>query len=165
MEHSITRNDLCSYLVHYHSLDNFDNLSGELGVKKILKRIGSIQYDPLNIVGRNPSLVLQSRVKGFTDDILNQLFGFQYSWEVYLPIEKRKYGYYVLPILYQNKIIARMEPQKQEIDKPFSIKNWWWEPEISINNKLKSAIKNGLNAFSEYLKAEGINKKSLEKIY
>jgi len=97
--------------------------------------------------------------------MVSKLFNFQYSWEVYLPIEKRKYGYYVLPVLYQNKIIARMEPQKYEIGKPVSIKNWWWEPEISINNKIKSAIKNGLNIFSEYLGAEGFDKKSLEKIF
>jgi len=51
MTHSITRNDLCSYLVRYHSLDCFDNLSGETGVKRIFKRLGSIQYDPLNVVG------------------------------------------------------------------------------------------------------------------
>ena len=94
-----------------------------------------------------------------------QNFLFQYSWEVYLPVEKRKFGYYVLPILYQNKLIARMEPIKQEIGKPFSIKNWWWEPGISINNKMKSAVKNGLKIFSEYLKADGIDKGLLEKIF
>jgi uncharacterized protein YcaQ len=396
---SISKNDICSYLIHYHSLDNFYSLSGKSGVKNIFKRIGSIQYDPLNVVGRNPNLVLQSRIKGFTDDILDKLlykdrylvdawdkemsiyrtedwnyfnrvrtckdvsykgvlarrgqtealsyikkvikefkdrghleakdidfgkcksnrwghknisgaaldylfsigklgvyerknvikiydlienlipqkyinakepfnndmeffewyilrrigsigihwlrnglgwngyfindkklrmeifkvlekkgliikinipeineefyirkqdmkylnkkpdydnnirllapldnmiwdrlmvyklFDFQYSWEVYLPIEKRKYGYYVLPVLYQNKLIARMEPQKHEIGKPFFIKNWWWEPKTIINNKLKSAIKNGLKTFSEYLDADGIDKTSLERIY
>jgi uncharacterized protein YcaQ len=96
--------------------------------------------------------------------MVQKLFNFQYSWEVYLPKEKRKYGYYVLPVLYQNKIIARMEPQKYEVGKPFTIKNWWWEKGISINGKLKSAIKNGLNIFSEYLNADGIDKKSLERI-
>jgi len=386
---NISKDDICSYLIHYHSLDNYNNLSGELGVKNIFKRIGSIQYDPLNVVGRNPNLVLQSRVKGFNANILDKLlykdrylvdawdkamsiyrtedwqyfnrvrtckdgqsellsyskkiinelknrgpleakdidlgkckpnrwgyknisgaaldylfsigklgvyekknvikkydlienllpdkilnakepftndmefyewyilrrigsigihwlrsglgwlgyfindkklrteifktlekkgviikikipeinenfyirqqdikflykkqdydnyvrflapldnmlwdrlmistlFGFQYSWEVYVPIEKRKYGYYVLPVLYQNKIIARMEPEKYEIGKPFSIKNWWWEPGTVVNEKLKNAIKNGLTAFSEYLNAEGIDKISIKKIY
>jgi uncharacterized protein len=94
-----------------------------------------------------------------------KLFDFQYSWEVYLPIEKRKYGYYVLPVLYQNKIIARMEPEKHEVGKPFTIKNWWWEEGIPINSKLKSAIKIGLNIFSEYLNADGIDKESLGRIH
>jgi uncharacterized protein YcaQ len=94
-----------------------------------------------------------------------KLFGFQYTWEVYVPAEKRKYGYYVLPVLYQNRLIARMEPVKQEAGRPFSIKNWWWEDGISANGKMKSAVKNGIKVFSEYLKADGVDKYSLEKIY
>ena len=73
MTYSVTKNDLCSYLVYYHSLDNFDRLSNEAGVKKFFKKVRSVQYDPLNIVGRNPNLVLQSRIKGFTSDILTKL--------------------------------------------------------------------------------------------
>jgi uncharacterized protein YcaQ len=97
--------------------------------------------------------------------MIHKVFGFQYSWEVYLPVEKRKYGYYVLPILYQNKLIARMEPMKFDIGKPFSIKNWWWEPEITIDNKIKAAVKNGLKIFSEYLNADGIDQKSMKIIF
>jgi uncharacterized protein YcaQ len=55
--------------------------------------------------------------------LVQKIFDFQYSWEVYIPVEKRKYGYYVLPVLYQNKIIARMEPIKQKTGSPFGIKN------------------------------------------
>jgi uncharacterized protein YcaQ len=129
-----------------------------------------IRQQDMRILHKKPDYDNCIRILAPLDNLLwdrlmvYKLFGFQYSWEVYLPVEKRKYGYYVLPVLYQNKIIARMEPEKHEIGKPFSIKNWWWEPGILINNKLKSAVKNGLNMFSEYLKAEGIDKKSL-KIY
>jgi len=65
----------------------------------------------------------------------------------------------------QNKLIARMEPQKHEVGKPLIIKNWWWERGITRNNKIKNAIKNGLNIFSEYLNADGVDKESLGKIY
>ena len=397
--HFVTKDALCSYLVNYHSLDNYDKLSGESGVKNIFKRISSIQYDPLNIAGRNASLVLQSRVSNFNTGILDKLlykdrflvdaydkemsiirtedwiyfnrvrisrgedyinllkrrgqsealgfsekimeeikrrgplgssdidlgncksgswghskisgaaldylftvgklgiydkkgvirkydltenllpkkiinakepfdsdikyyewyilrrigsiglhwlrnglgwngffinnknirtetfkalekkgliikinvpgineafyvrqqdmkilhikpdydncvrilapldnmlwdrliiyklFNFQYSWEVYLPAAKRKYGYYVLPILYQNKLIARMEPDKYEIGKPLSVKNWWWEPEIIINNKIKAAVKNGLKKFCKYLETDGIDGNSMKIIF
>src|SRR6056297_3694 len=42
-------------------------------VMAYLHRVGSIQYDPLNIVGRNPELVLQARVPGFTPEVLYTL--------------------------------------------------------------------------------------------
>ena len=38
-----------------------------------MKQLGSIQYDPLNVVGRNADLVLHSRVDGYTTDMLQQL--------------------------------------------------------------------------------------------
>jgi len=396
MNYTISKGDLCTYLVHYHSLNSFDILSGETGVLQLFQQIGSVQYDPLNIVGRNPDLVLQSRIKGYTADVLDKLlykdrllvdgwdkemsiystadwpyfqriragderfmnrmftegdnadvlshiqdlidilkdrgplgskdielgncvpnrwghkkvasaildylfftgrvgvfakknaiktydlienllpsevlntkdpfnsdhafyewyfmrriggigvhwlksglgwnghflfdsklraevlkrledkgeivqltvpevkeslfiratdmdklhqkpeydgsirllapldnmlwdrqmvhklFNFQYTWEVYVPAEKRKYGYYVLPVLYQNRLIARMEPVKAEIGKPLIIKNWWWESGVVMNNKLKQAVKRGLQTFAGYLKADGVDKSSLK---
>jgi uncharacterized protein YcaQ len=63
MVHSVTKNVLSSYLIHYHFLDCIDRLTGEAGIKSLFQRIGSVQYDPLDIVGRNPHLVLQSRVR------------------------------------------------------------------------------------------------------
>jgi uncharacterized protein YcaQ len=97
--------------------------------------------------------------------LIQKIFNFQYSWEVYIPVEKRKYGYYVLPVLYQDKIIARMEPIKQKIGSPFGIKKWWWEPNIKPNKRLKNAIENGLKTFSEYLNADGIDKETLKIIF
>jgi uncharacterized protein YcaQ len=63
-------------------------------------------------------------------EMIKQIFNFEYSWEVYTPVCKRKYGYYVLPVLYGNKLIARFEPDKVLKNVPFSIRNWWWEPDV-----------------------------------
>ncbi|PLR78331.1 hypothetical protein CU633_05850 [Bacillus sp. V3-13] len=42
---------------------------------------------------------------------LEHLFDFSYKWEIYFPQSKRQYGYYVMPILYGDSLIGRMDPQ------------------------------------------------------
>lgn len=60
-------------LCHYHNLDGAEALSGKTGVETIMRRIHSIQYDPLNVVGRNADLVLQARVKDYRESDLYDL--------------------------------------------------------------------------------------------
>ncbi|MDQ0194882.1 DNA glycosylase AlkZ-like family protein [Paenibacillus wynnii] len=93
-----------------------------------------------------------------------EIFNFKYSWEVYVPVEKRKFGYYVLPVLYGDQIVARFEPEIHRGSNPFVIKNWWWEEGVVISEELNSAIKKELYAFSRYLQADGVTEESLNKI-
>lgn len=93
-----------------------------------------------------------------------EIFNFRYTWEVYVPVEKRKFGYYVLPVLYGDQIVARFEPEIHRGNNPFAIKNWWWEDGIAISEELKSAVKKELYAFSRYLQADGVTEESLNKI-
>ncbi len=87
-------------------------------------------------------------------DLVEKLFNFKYSWEVYLPPGKRKYGYYVLPVLYGDRLIARFEPEKHQGKNPLRIKNWWWEKGITETKEIKSALKGCSASFSAYLEGE-----------
>ncbi|MNE32107.1 hypothetical protein D3C80_1257030 [compost metagenome] len=87
-------------------------------------------------------------------EMIKQLFDFEYSWEVYTAVEKRKYGYYVLPVLYGDQLIARFEPEKVKTNTPFTIKKWWWEPGKKVTDDLHDVIHRAIYEFSRYLGAE-----------
>lgn len=46
---------------------------GAEGVLAVVRRLGCIQFDPIDIVGRNPDLVLQARVRDYRPSMLNDL--------------------------------------------------------------------------------------------
>lgn len=96
--------------------------------------------------------------------MVDMLFDFSYSWEVYVPVEKRKYGYYVLPVLYNDKLVARFEAVPVNECKSFQIKNWWWENGVSINPRMIETIMREMERFSAYLdvNVNTINRKKLE---
>ncbi len=61
-------------------------------------------------------------------DLLRRLFGFDYVWEVYVPEAKRRWGYYVLPILYGDRLVGRIEPRLDRKAGVLRILGLWWEP-------------------------------------
>lgn len=65
--------------------------------------------------------------------VVKKLFDFEYTWEVYIPENKRKYGYYVLPILYRDKIIGRFEPKRDKGRKDKLMINKIWFGEEKYN--------------------------------
>ncbi|WP_026670369.1 winged helix-turn-helix domain-containing protein [Butyrivibrio sp. AE3006] len=78
------------------------------------------------------------------------LWDFQYSWEIYTPAVKRKYGYYTLPILFGEKFVGRIEAIPDRKNKILSVKGLWWEPGIRKTKKLDAALLSTLKAFSKF---------------
>jgi uncharacterized protein YcaQ len=60
-------------------------------------------------------------------NLLKWIFDFKYMWEVYKPVAERRYGYYVLPVLYGDRFVARVEPVYDRKTRELTLKNWWWE--------------------------------------
>ena len=69
-----TKKQAREYLVKYHMINTDDSLKKE-NILDVFDRIKTIQVDPLDVVGKNVDLVLQSRVKNYKKgDINHQLY-------------------------------------------------------------------------------------------
>jgi uncharacterized protein YcaQ len=60
-------------------------------------------------------------------EFLRTCFGFDYIWEVYVPAAKRRWGYYVLPILFGDRLVGRIEPRIDRKANTLRILGAWWE--------------------------------------
>ena len=89
--------------------------------------------------------------------LISRIFNFDYKWEVYTPAKDRKYGYYVLPIIYNDRFVGRCEPVFARKNKELIIINWWWEKDIKIDQKMTEALIRCFTDFAEFLNAEKIS--------
>ena len=61
-------------------------------------------------------------------DFLRSLWDFDYVWEVYVPAAKRRWGYYVLPLLWGDRLVGRIEPRIERKTATLRVLDLWWEP-------------------------------------
>ena len=59
--------------------------------------------------------------------LLGSLFGFDYVWELFHPPEKRRFGWYSLPILFGDRFVGRIEPKIDRAAGIVQVLALWWE--------------------------------------
>lgn len=80
-----------------------------------------------------------------------KLFGFEYVWEVYKPAHLRKWGYYNLPVLYQDRLVARIDPRLDRKTKTLVINGIWIDhDEDARNPALLDAFAAGLARLAHF---------------
>lgn len=84
------------------------------------------------------------------------LFGFSYTWEIYLPQEKRQFGYYAMPILAGDRLIGRIDPKLDRERKILVIRLLQFEPGVSLTPRLRHALRDGLDTFASFHQAREI---------
>ena len=62
--------------------------------------------------------------------LLGSLFEFDYVWELFFPPAKRKYGWYVLPILFRDRFVGRIEPKIDRAGGKVEVLGLWWEEDF-----------------------------------
>lgn len=91
------------------------------------------------------------------------LFDFDYVWEVYKPVDKRQYGYYTLPVLWGDQLVARFDSKFDKTTDTFVILGFWLENEmLGQDEAFAEALARGFARFVTFLgasqlEAEAIN--------
>ncbi|MBC7877238.1 MAG: YcaQ family DNA glycosylase [Anaerolineales bacterium] len=85
------------------------------------------------------------------------VFDFQYTWEVYVPAPKRRWGYYVLPILYGDDLVARLDPKLDRKTNTLHILGFWLEDDAPKDEAFASALAKGLKRFKDMIGADKID--------
>ena len=78
------------------------------------------------------------------------LFDFDYTIECYTPAAKRKYGYFVLPILSRGRLIGRLDAKAHRAQGVFEVKALYLEPEVRIGPRLIADLRRALQRAADW---------------
>jgi hypothetical protein len=69
-----------------------------------------------------------------------EFLDFDYIWELYKPAEKRKYGPYTLPILFGDRLVARIDMKADRETSTLIVNGFWPEPYAQLEDALEHAL-------------------------
>jgi uncharacterized protein len=90
--------------------------------------------------------------------LLAGLFDFDFVWEGFFKAEKRRWGYYVLPILFGDRLVGRIEPRIERDAGVVQILGLWWEDGFDPKrvDGFLDAMHDALQAYVRFAGAERI---------
>lgn len=92
------------------------------------------------------------------------LFGFDYVWEVYKPAHQRKFGYYTLPILWGDQLVARFDSKLDRATNTFIILGLWLENKaLGKDEAFAEALASGFARFVTFLGAGRLDAKAIRE--
>ncbi|MBT4017480.1 MAG: winged helix-turn-helix domain-containing protein [Alphaproteobacteria bacterium] len=87
---------------------------------------------------------------------LQRLFNFDYRIEIFVPEAKRKYGYYVFPLLEKDKLIGRIDMKGQRSDNRLHVTGLWLEPGIKYTKGREKKLMSELNRHARFIGLEDV---------
>ena len=78
------------------------------------------------------------------------MFGFDYRIECYTPAAKRRYGYYVLPVLHRGRLVGRLDAKAHRADGVFEVKAFYLEEGVKAEPALIDAIAGAIQACADW---------------
>jgi uncharacterized protein YcaQ len=86
--------------------------------------------------------------------LVKLLWDFEYVWEVYTPAAKRRWGYYVLPMLFGDRLVGRIEPRLDRRALRLDVLDLWLEPGVDPDEPgLAGAFSDALAAYAGFVGA------------
>jgi uncharacterized protein len=90
------------------------------------------------------------------------VFGFDYVWEVYKPEHQRRFGYYTLPILWGERLVARFDSKFERTTNTFVILGLWLEDAALGNDEaFAEALACGFARFVRFLGASKLDAEAI----
>lgn len=86
-----------------------------------------------------------------------RLFDFDYTFEAFVPAPKRRYGYYVMPILEGERLVGRLDPKLHRETATLEIRNIWWESRVKLTKKRRTALEDAIERLSAAIGARSIS--------
>ena len=85
-------------------------------------------------------------------NLLGSLFDFDYVWELFHPPDKRRWGWYVLPMLYGDRFVGRIEPRIDRDGNRIEVVGLWWEDWFAPRRTegFVDAMKDALRAYLRF---------------
>lgn len=71
---------------------------------------------------------------------LADVFGFEYTWEIYIPASKRRYGAYTMPIVRGDRIIGRVCPRADRKQGLLVVEGIWFEEGAANDQGVSDAL-------------------------
>jgi uncharacterized protein YcaQ len=87
--------------------------------------------------------------------LLGSLFEFDYVWDLFHPPAKRRYGWYVLPMVFRDRFVGRIEPRIDREKGRIEILGLWWEDGFAPRRAegFVDAMRDALRAYLEFARA------------
>jgi uncharacterized protein len=122
-----------------------------------------LEWQPLSTTTREEAVFLAPLEIVSARGRANWLFDFEYIWEVYKPAELRRWGYYTLPILYDDLLVARIDPKLDRKTSTLVVNGFWLEDQALANDaNFAAALARGLAHFMTFLNAQKVELSAME---
>jgi uncharacterized protein YcaQ len=93
---------------------------------------------------------------------LRRVFDFDYKWEVYNKAEDRAFGYYVLPVLWGDRLVARFDSRLDRSTMTLVMNGFWLEDEaIATDEAFADAVGRGMARFLGFLGAQALDARAV----